>query len=64
MSGRTPWAVVKVRARLRRGWEAWVAPGGVTLWARMVDDGHRMETTDVGLDEMAVLDEVLREKVR
>jgi hypothetical protein len=63
-----------VRLRLAEGWEAWVAPGGQTLWARIrlpgqdlpwhpETRGQVLQTIVPMPSELDVLDEVLREKV-
>ena len=63
MSGHTPWAVVKVRARRRQGWEAWLAPTRVLLWARIRKDNPSvLDVETIAPDELEVLDEVLREE--
>jgi len=62
-----------VRLRIAEGWEAWVAPGGKTLWAHtsppfldkvpLWAQGNVLHTIEPLDGELDVLDEVLREKV-
>lgn len=56
-----------VRLRIAEGWHAWVAPDRRTYWARFAPDTPApvslLQVLDPEPGELAVLDEVLREKV-
>lgn len=59
------WAKLKVRARLKGGWHAWVSPTRQLMWARFRKDKagehSQLDTAEIAPDELEVLDEVLLE---
>ena len=69
MTRHKPWAWVKVRQMIRKGWEVWEAPPlplprpGVlrrTVWARLRPESNELEVRYMAPDELEVADEVLR----
>lgn len=61
----TRWVVLKVRARLRRGWEVFEDTRGLH-WVRRRDDTGEVlafEEEDITAEEEIVLDDVLKEEM-
>lgn len=70
MTGHKPWAWIKARQMLRKGWEVWEAPSlplprpGTlkrTVWARLRPETSELEVRYMAPDELEVVDDVLRE---